>query len=416
MFSRFTKNKNINQAVSLYLTMLFGVVLGFGVSLINTRFLDVDSYGKFKFIQQLFTFLATVMVFGFSYSTGRLVALYENRDKKEGLVSVTVWINLVIVLVTTFVVLFLSFFVDDWFDTKISHYLAWCSPFVFVTVFTRVLENLFEGLNQIGRLSILRIGPRFFYVVVSLISICFFKLTLERVLLLHWGVGSLIILYFLLSFRISRFGFKKFFTDIWIENKSNGFPVYIGSLSSVASGQLIGIFLGYHADMAMVGFYSLSLIVSAPLQFIPSVLGTTFFKTFANRTHIPLRVFMATLSVTAVTLLVYWLLIEKILVLAYSKEYASAVPFAKVLSVGMVFHGLGNFFNRFLGAHGKGKNLRNGSFLTGGVIIVGCFFVIPHTGAMSAAYVKAFSSVVYFFSMYAYYKQYQRTLTNRSKF
>lgn len=407
MITRLFQNKNINQAITLYLTMILGVMLGFAVSLINTRLLDVDSYGKFKFIQQLFTFLGTVMVFGFSYSSGRLVALDENQDKKNGLISATILTGFFLVFLTVLIVLGLCFFADDLFNTSISEYLIWCAPFAFVPIFTLILENLFQGLNEINKLSFLRIGPRFFYVITSLLFVLFFKLSLPSALAIHWGAGTLLILFFLCRFKFTLFGISNSFQEILIENKTNGFPVYIGSLAAVASGQAIGIFLGYHADMATVGFYSLGLIVTMPLQLIPSVLGTTLFKSFANSTHIPQKIIYITLGISIFLLIVYWLLIEKILLFAYTKEYAAVSSYAKILSVGMVFHGLGNLYNRFLGAHGKGKNLRNASFLTGAVILIGCFAAIPYYGAMAAAFVKSLSSLTYCLMMFIYYKLFQ---------
>ena len=50
----------------------------------------------------------------------------------------------------------------------------------------------------------------------------------------------------------------------------------------------------------------------------------------------------------------------------------------------MAFHGLGGFFNRFLGAHGKGKELRNAALSTGGIILVGCIVLLPCYGAVGA--------------------------------
>lgn len=410
--STISHSKNIKQASVLYGAMLFSIFLGFGVSILNTRFLSIGDYGKFKFIQQLFTLTATVFAFGFSYSGARLVAQSKKVLNSE-VIGATVIIYSAISILSTCVILLLSSIIDDIVNAEVAYYIRQASPLVFVCIFTVVIENLFQGANKIYSLSFFRIAPRFLYIVGSTVFIIFSSyFNLSVALFLNLGFAGVVTIWMILTLKPKFNQLKKNMSHIWWENKVNGSHVYIGSLAAVATGQLISIALGYYTDMKSVGYYSLALVVTTPLQFLPSVLGTTLFQSFSTQPSIPSRAIWAAVLPTAGSLIVFWLIIEKVLVLMYSDKYLPVVPIARILSIGMAFHGLGDFFNRFLGAHGKGKELRNAAFSTGGTIITGCLLFLPLYGVVGGTAVKAFSSFVYFLVTSLYYNKTVSGLSN----
>ncbi len=403
--SKIFDNKLIKKASVLYGAMLIGIFLGFGVSIINTRFLSVEDYGKLKFIQQLFALTATLFAFGFSYSAARLVAR-SKKVKRNDVVGATVIIYAVVSFFSMCVILFVSAFIDEIVDAAVGGFIRQVSPLIFVSIFTLVIENIFQGANKIYSLSIFRVAPQFLYIVGSLVFIIFAShFNLSIALVLNLGIAGVVTLSMITTLKPKFDRLISNVNDIWQENRVNGSHIYVGSLANVATAQLIGIALGYYADMKTVGYYTLALVVTAPLQFIPSVMGTTLFKSFANQPNIPARTIWSVVLLTAGSLIVFWLIIEEVLVAIYSFSYLPVVPFARILAIGMVFHGLGDFFNRFLGAHGKGKKLRNAAFWTGGTILAGCIVLLPRYGAVGGTVVKAFSSFVYFLVTSLYYKK-----------
>jgi len=399
-------SQKIQQTSVLYGAMLIGICLGFGVSIINTRLLSTEDFGKFKFIQQLFALMATVFSFGFTYSAGTLIArtkMILHRD----LIGATAIIYFIISLASACTILLLASVIDKLFETNVAYYIRQVSPFIFVSFFTIVIENLFQGSNKIYSLAFFRIAPQFLYIAGSLVFIIFVgHFNLTTALLLNLGFAGIVTISMILSLKPRFAQFTKCLNDLWQENKMNGFQVYIGTLVSVAMAQLIGISLGYYANMESVGYYSLALTVTTPLQFIPMVIGTTQFKSFASRSSISPRVIWGAILPTVVTLIVFWLIIERVVGLVYSDRYLTVVPFAKILSIGMVFHGLGGFFNRFLGAHGKGKEMRNAALSMGAIILPGCIVLLPLYGALGGALVMALSSFIFFLTTFRYYKKF----------
>jgi O-antigen/teichoic acid export membrane protein len=200
---------------------------------------------------------------------------------------------------------------------------------------------------------------------------------------------------------------KSTLLQIYTENRTYGFHVYVGVLASVATASLMGLLVGYFENTVAVGFYSLALTVTMPLGFIPSALGTTLFKTFADRTSIPKKVVFGTVALTGCALTVFLLLIDKVVMWAYSAEYSEVIPLAYIMAIGSVLHGFGDFVNRFLGAHGRGKQLRNGAFITGGFIMAGSLTLVPAFGALGAAFTKVIAGGLYCASMCHYYRKTQ---------
>jgi len=224
-------------------------------------------------------------------------------------------------------------------------------------------------------------------------------------LILQLGIAALVILIMSLLLKPALNGVRPILSQIYTENTIYGFQVYIGSLASVATAMLMGLLVGYLVNTTAVGFYSLALTVTMPLSFLPSAFGTTLFKTFANRTSIPKKAIFASIVLTGCILVAFLLLIDKVVVLAYSVEYSEVIPLAYIIAIGQVLHGFGDLMNRFLGAHGKGKELRNGTFIMGASIIVGCALLLPIYGAIGAAVTKLISGTLYCATMYYYYRK-----------
>ena len=133
------------------------------------------------------------------------------------------------------------------------------------------------------------------------------------------------------------------------------------------------------------------------------MIGTTYFKRFASEDRIDRRVIKTSYLLTALSCVAFVLIIGFVVDLLYDDAYSMVAPVAAVLSAGMCLHGLGDMFNRFLGAHGRGKELRNGAFLCGGVILVGSVVLVYLWGIWGAVVTKITGDATYFFAMYKYY-------------
>ena len=104
----------------------------------------------------------------------------------------------------------------------------------------------------------------------------------------------------------------------------------------------------------------------------------------------------------------FLLLIEEVVAALYSSEYLQTASLASMVAVGAVFHGLGDFYNRFVGAHGGGKQIRNSNLVVGTVNVVGNVIFVISFGAVGAAITKILSGLAHLLMMFFAYKKVQR--------
>lgn len=69
----------------------------------------------------------------------------------------------------------------------------------------------------------------------------------------------------------------------------------------------------------------------------------------------------------------------------------------------MLLYGLGDIYNRFLGAHGKGVKIRNGTIITAAILLISNYLLIPRFQALGASIALLISGSAYFIAMYTYY-------------
>jgi O-antigen/teichoic acid export membrane protein len=404
------KKKKTKQIGSLYTSMVLGIIIGIIVSVINTRLLGPKQYGDLKFLENLFSFVVTFLTLGVFVSGSRLLALEKNEAIKHQLIG-----NLLILSSAVSVALIIGLFVFSFFEERIFHnelgrIIRIFSPLLFVFPFQLCLQSIMQGDNRIYELSAFQIGPRILYIIGAISFNYFVHLSLTSALGIQLIALATIILVMIIRLQPKFINIKKNLSIIWQENKTYGFQVYIGTIAGVASGQLGGLSIGYFIDNTNVGFFSLALTIAMPLTMIPNAVGTTFFKDFANRDSIPKKATAVTTVLSICALIFFLLIIKKVILLLYSSEYSAVVPLAYLVSVGCIFHGFGDYINRFIGAHGKGKQLRNGAFAVGVSNILGYIILVYFFGVKGAAITKIISGFIYWAMMYHFYKNFKKEL------
>lgn len=407
-----TGKKRVRQASVLYISLSIGVLVGIGVSVLNTRLLGPERYGDFKFLQSLFNFAVTFVTLGLFYSGGRLIALDKTEPGQRQLVG---GISLLAVFMSLLLFLFFfifSFFEEDLFNNELGWYVRILSPFLFVFPFQLGLDNLLQGSNRIYQLSAFRLGPKLLYLLCILIYSRFFPFDLNHALVFHFGTLGLIMVGNLVSLRPDLSNPKEVLHRILSENRSYGLQVYIGAIMGLASAQLGGLAIGYFIDNTNVGFFALAITASQPLAMIPNSIGTTFFRDFTSMANIPSRVFFTTLIITLFSLAIFLVIIKQLVIFLYTEDYLAVVPLAYYVSIGSVLHGLGDFFNRFLAAKGKGKALRNSNIVIGLCNVLGYILLTWLIGVQGAAITKLLAGILYVLVMFMYYNKYRGAAVN----
>ena len=230
-------------------------------------------------------------------------------------------------------------------------------------------------------------------------------------LLLNTGISFVILVFLILHNHPSFHNFKESWRKLQEENKKYGFHVYLGSISNVSVQYVAGVTLGLFAvNNVNVGYYSLALTATGPLMMLPNVIGTTYFKRFATQSQIERKVLIGTLAMSIVTLIGFVILIYPVVGFLFNEKYQSVALYASFLAFASTAHGLGDVFNRFIGAHGYGKCLRNGAFISGGVALVGYTLGVWFWGINGAIATRIAFALTYLLMMFKYYIKVKNTI------
>jgi len=403
----FKISRQHHQVGVLYSCTLLNILLGVVISMLNTRALSPKFYGDVKFVVNITAFAVGLLTLGYFVSGCRLLALNHDPIRIRRLKGVML---LLLGLAMATVMLVLTG-IGCWYWWSGKRELG-CLFMVGALVSSAPLlrnyiNTVAQGDNKIGGMALSRLLPSLLYVIVGGTVYHFWGATPSRMLLLQYGMIAAVILVIIFHGRPLFSGLKEEFADLNRENRQYGFQVYLGSVCGVSLGHLAGITLGiFSTDNVEVGLFSLGAALAAPLLLLPSIVGTVYYKRFATSESIDWKIIVATTGLALLSLVGFLVMIFPVVRLLYPPAYSAVAGYACWLSAAMIIHGMGDMFNRFLGAHGKGKALRNGAWLCGIVLLMGNIFGVYWLGIEGAIATRVLASVSYLLAMLWYYRRY----------
>ena len=411
------KRPKVKQIVTLYLVNLIGIPLGIVTSIVITRYLGAEVYGDYSFLNNIFSFSIVIFTFGFFQAGNRALVLNQDKEKAREIYGAVL-----VIMIALFLIMGTSLCIYGLLDSNLktkglTNTFLYLLPFSWIYLMTNYFEILFQADNRIYELAKTRLYPKLgFFLSALIIYFLFSKLEINKlgiVLTLYLLTFVVVYLNTIRRIKISFKGLKENIRQVWGYNKTFGFDVYVGSVLAVGIATLSGVIISYFGkDNSGVGYYTLALTFASPLTLIPNVIATTHYKEFASQTKIPKKLTLLTLGLTFSALFVLWIIVGPFINLFYGKSFHSVIQLNLIVSTGIAFHGLADYFNRFLGAHGQGKSLRNGSIIVGLSILVMNLIFIPIWKETGAAIAKLIAGLVYFANMYYYYLKLKKSLAS----
>lgn len=398
------------QVALLYSTSVLGLLLGVTVSVLNTRYLSPVEYGDVRYVQNIINFVSSLLLVGYFTSGSRLLAISDDEQGKRrirGIMCVILAITIAMVMLSMLV---MAIYTDIVEKPNLSYLFLIAIPVCGNVLMHNYVNTTAQGDNHIIRLSISRLLPAVLYLGIAFLIYHFYGATPARMLLLYNGLAVITLFFIILSTKPSFRDLKDSFKALNEENKSYGFNVYLGSLVAVSTQYIAGITLGaFCEDNANVGFYTLALSLSAPMAMLPGIIGTTHFKKFSRTSKIDSKVLKASVGITILTLVLFLVFIKYIVDFLYNDSYGSVSTYASVLAFGTSFHGFGDMFNRFLGSHGRGKEIRNSAIVCGITSIAGYLILVYYFSIIGAIITRIAGSLAYLVCMIIYYRKFTKT-------
>ena len=395
----FTHIKKNQQAIVLLLASLFSIIVMLGTNFFLTKLLSKQSFGNYAYIINLFLFSGIVFNLGYFYSLGRLMTLTDSDMDKRQLYSIGLLIvGLLSILMSLSLYLYVYINISDLNEevTKILYVFIPISLFFLSNIFN---ESTFQGSNRILLLAFSRVVPKTIFLVLLFIVYVLYKnnMPLQTIFLLY-SISLLVsFIYINIKLKPKFINIRNNAINIHKTNREFGLNVYLGSVIAVGSSSLSGLLISYYAvNNVEVGYYSISQQLVAPLGLIPNILATVYFKKFATSNSIDRNLLTFVYGTSFVSFIVIYFMAEPIIIFIYGREYIESVRILHLLSFGMLLYGISDVFNRFLLAKGKGKELRNASYIVGFVLLFSNFILINKFGGMGASMAIIISGFTYF--------------------
>lgn len=400
-----TKSKR--QILLLYGCTILGVFIGVLVSILNTRNLCPSEYGDVRYINNIIALISGLFLFGYFVSGCRLLAVSKTREEAREIKGIMLLILFGTVFLMMLVMAGLGVFYNVVLEKTYANLFFVAIPFCGSTILLNYINTSSQGDNSIGMIAKARLLPGAAYLIIGFLIYYYYGASSTKMILLQNGTYFIVLLTLIILNRPSFKNLKVSWHKLNEENKGYGLQVYYGSLCNVSVQYIAGITLGLVTfDNTDVGFYTLALTVTMPLTMLPNVIGTTKFKDFAHKKRINNRLIGYTILLTFITFVGFIMLIYPVVDFLYDDSYGKVALYACFLALGSSFHGLGDMFNRFLGSHSQGRQLRNGAWLSGLVLIIGFTVGIYYWGIWAAIVTKILGSLTYLIAMIYYYSNF----------
>jgi O-antigen/teichoic acid export membrane protein len=288
-------------------------------------------------------------------------------------------------------VLFLSgTFIDTIFEVKIGSLSQRFFFGIGLFVLISHLSLILRGNGRIKTLSVLTVGSRLVYLVLLIVIIQFSQLTLQITLSMMF-IGLVAVL-------IPGWVFlKPTFKDLQLkmriisdEVKSYGRHIYVSTIWADLLIHLDKFLISFFLDEQAMAYYGLAFAISFPLSHFSTSMATSLFSRFATDVKITRKVLLGNFSFVSISVIVFILLREPIVLYLFSSHYSPTIALLPPLALAFGFSGLSKPYTLFLMARKQGKVVRNISIVIPTLQIILCIFIIPTYGILGAAWVACF--------------------------
>lgn len=379
-------SKIARQTGILYLSNLLVMVFGAITAPILTRMLGPEQYGDLAFITSFITFSYLFFDLGLYDSGAKLLANTEKEQHQLQLLGAFLVATLVVATVFSVFMLVAGFWVDAVFHTNVNSVLQAISVFVGVFLVRMVIEQTCKGRNRIELLFVMRVVPVVWYLVSMLILVAFSTVSVARLLMANmigmW-ITTLLVVYRL---RPTFTTMKQSLLEVTQDVREYGFKVFTGRALNTAARQSDRLIIGLFGSTTSVGFYSLAQMMVQPILFLPQSLAFSSFRRLTYESAVPrkmIAVIVIWVTLSSAALLLFGKTVVELLL---SRAFEDVTSLMLISIIGVVFAGLTQPFNAFLGAKGYGRYLRKLALIFAIYDIVANILLIYLYGAMGAVY------------------------------
>ena len=386
---------------SSILVSLLGIVSAAALA----RSLGPDDFGRYAFGVTFLVFAAIFFDFGLFLPAARLAASTAGHEQQRVL-GASLLAFLPIGLAFSIAVFGLSYAVDAGFSTQSGHALRVMAPLAFVYPFLHVALQLSQGVDRLHISSITTVIGQGAFVVLVLAAVgvlasvpISLALTLRAVTFLL--AGAAFVIWIRPMFRDAR----KYIRLLLRDARAYGFSVYMGRILSSGTYSMDTLMLAAFADARAVGFYVLAGTIAYASGLPVLGMTTALFARMTKENRIDRRWIVAAWGVGIATALLAWGLAHPFVEIVFSPSYLPVAALVLPLALAQMVRGVTAVYNQYLGAHARGRELRNTAIVLTASNVILNFALIPPFGAMGAAWASFLALVLNLVAHVVYYRR-----------
>lgn len=392
--------------------MLF--IFAFVFNLIMINYSNGGEYGKYKYATNFVLTIPALFGLGINHSCGRLVAL-KKIDQNREIVGISFVVSTVISIVVT-LTLFISISVSDSIRIYFEDGIGVVIPFIIVYMLKSVVYSIYQGSGEIYKLSFFNILPYIIMIGTALITIQIKgSLNYYNSIFIFLIANTVIIIPRVIRTRSSFHNLKENLHELYIENKVNGFKVYLSSIFTTSSTQVIALVTGSLVGFVEYGYYALAYSLSGAFRTISSSFAIARFRDNINNSKINKKELLGLVIVNAFIYIMFYALIGKIFYWFYPKSYAMTISYLKLLVIMNICYGISDYFNKFLIGKQMGGKITKISMITGIVNITFSSIFIYFYGIIGLAIAGVLVAIINLSMYFLAYLRYLRSINDEEK-
>ncbi len=400
----------VRQTAALYGSEIALIVLTFGTGILNSRFLGATHYGVYSFVVTVVEVVMIFSGFGVSQSGARVVALAKDPEKERSVHGALIVIALVMGACMSVTLILLTPTIELIFKTGQTESLKVAALICFTTPLQLIMMQACRGGNKIGVLASLKILPKALYLIGGLAMIYWTTLTATAALSLYFFGGLLTCVIAMFSLRVRFKSVREHARTIFEEVKRYGFHSFLGGIADNSTFKLNTLLIAGYVSTTWLGFYSIASTLVSPMVSFSVSLSTAVYRSLTTKDSLDRRVFILNGAFLIVCGSCIALFVKPLISLVLTDQFLPAAGLVYILLFTAFFQGMYQPINAFLGAHGKGKELRNISFVVCIVNLCVAFALLPKFGAYGAALGSALAKFCEFLGNVHYYRKVTRQI------